>query len=208
MWCNHCRRDGVSNCSFVPSKFGVRHLPVITPVATGDTRRQREASHPKPPPRSDTRNTSRQKSKSAMKPPSTTSTVLPSRSGTSRGSVESIVLGDFVPFQNSLQDQSRSSLSLEAARINLRTMMSTEMGSLNVLTQTIMQRQQTLSNLEKRFTRDIRRLRAEEGGGGSSSDEKADMGPGEDLALGRRRNGMVRVVSGSVVEDSEEERIQ
>lgn len=86
--------------------------------------------------------------------------------------------------------------------------MSTEMGSLNVLTQTIMQRQQTLSNLEKRFTHDIRRLRAEEGGGGSSSDEKADMGPGEDLALGRCRNGMVRVVSGSVVEDSEEERIQ
>ena len=104
---------------------------------------------------------------------------------------------------DSLHDANRTSLSLEAARIELRTMRSRESGLLKVLTQTIEEREQALSHLEGRFTCDIVRLRAEEGGGGTSLDEGINIRPREEPPVRRDRKGVVQDMS--IVPDSEED---
>ena len=205
MWCSNCRENGEPDCSFVPSKLGVRHLPTITPTEAGNTRRQLEASTPTPSPQSSRQDASHRTSKPSIRFPPSSSTAVSSGSGKHQGQVETIILGDFVSFEDILRDANRSSLSLEAARIEIRSMMSREIGSLKVLTKTIEERQQALSHLESRFTRDITRLRAEEGGGVPSLSEGVNVTPGEEQqpSVGRRSKVVVRVMS--VVPDSEEE---
>jgi hypothetical protein len=175
MWCNNCRDDGDSDCSFVPSKLGVRHLPNITTTVAGDVRYGRVTAQAKSTAPSEIRRTSHQASKPAIKLPSTANAGLPGWLEEFQGRVESIALGDFLSFESSLRDPNRSSLSLEAARINIRSMMSREQGSLEILSQTIQERQQTLSHLDERFTHEIQRLRAEEGGGGPSLHEEDEV---------------------------------
>ena len=202
MWCTNCRDDGESDCSFVPSKLGVRHLPIITPTKAGNIRRQPEASTPTPSPQSGRPDAPHLTSMPSITFQPSTSTAVSSGSGKLHGHVESIVLGDFVSFENSLRDANRTSLSLEAARIELRTMRSRELGLLKVLTQTIEERQQALSHLEDRFTRDIIRLCTEESGG-TSLDEGLNVRRQDQPSVRRDWKGAVQDMS--IVPDSEEE---
>ena len=202
MWCSNCCDNGGSDCSFVPSKLGVCHLPIIAPTEAGNILCQPEASTPTPSPQSSRPDAPHPTSMPSITFQPSTSTAVSSGLGKLHGHVESIILGDFVSFKNSLCDVNHTSLSLEAVWIELWTMRSRELGLLKVLTQTIEECQQALSHLEDHFTCDIIWLHTEESGG-TSLDEGLNVRQQDQPSVRQDQKGAVQDMN--IVPNHEEE---